>query len=260
MTQSSAGPTIYGLNTGSGNGVLGESSSGYGVYGRGQHAGVYGESSSAGVVGTNTENGNYGSLGGGTAGVHGESEFIGVHGESDTGHAGWFEGKVSIHGDLTVGAYGKLGVGVGDPWYRLELPNESNTTGRGRANAWVTYSSARWKTNIDAISDPLEKLKRLRGVYFDWKESGTHDIGMIAEEVAEVIPEVVGYEKDSGTPESLDYGRLVALLVEAVKEQQARIDTLEKALERQKSLEEEIATMKTMMTKLGIKEMHNGTN
>jgi hypothetical protein len=144
-----------------------------------------------------------------------------------------FTRSVTIESTLRVysdayfyGVYvgGNLGIGMSDPTYRLDLPNTATAMGRGRANGWVTYSSGRWKTNIDVISDPVEKVKKLRGVYFDWKETGTHDIGLIAEEVAEVIPEVVGYEKDSGNAESLDYGRLVALLVEAVKEQQAQME------------------------------------
>jgi hypothetical protein len=131
----------------------------------------------------------------------------------------------NAHFHSTVRVDGNLGIGVEDPTYGVELPNAPATGGRGRANAWVTYSSARWKTNIEAIGDPVEKVTKLRGVSFDWKESGTHDVGMIAEEVAEVIPEVVGYEKDSGVPESLDYGRLVALLVEAVKGIKAENDS-----------------------------------
>jgi len=69
-------------------------------------------------------------------------------------------------------------------------------------------------------------VQGLRGVYFDWKSNGKHDIGMIAEEVAEVIPEVVGYEDNSKDVSSMDYARLVALLVEAVKEQQKEIADL----------------------------------
>jgi hypothetical protein len=86
-------------------------------------------------------------------------------------------------------------------------------------------------------------VQGLRGVYFNWKSNGKHDIGLIAEEVAEVIPEVVGYEEDSENAMSLDYSRLVALLVEAVKAQQAKIDALESALEKQKSLDERIAAI-----------------
>ena len=67
---------------------------------------------------------------------------------------------------------------------------------------------------------------RLRGVSFDWKSNGRHDIGVIAEEVGQVVPEVVTYEKNGVDAKSVDYARLTALLIEAVKTQQKTIDDL----------------------------------
>ena len=55
---------------------------------------------------------------------------------------------------------------------------------------------------------------------FDWREDGTRDIGLIAEEVGEVVPEVVEYEENGHDAKSADYARLVPLLVESIKEQQ----------------------------------------
>src|SRR5690606_4162692 len=71
---------------------------------------------------------------------------------------------------LDTGApYGKVGINVLDPLYALELPNSGDgAIGRGRANAWLTYSSRRWKENIRPIADPLDKIMRLTGVAFDW--------------------------------------------------------------------------------------------
>ena len=133
------------------------------------------------------------------------------------------------------------GVGVGTQVYApsgypyaLTLPNNSsNNLGKGIAYAWPTYSSIRWKENIIPISNALQKIKQLRGVYYDWKPEygGAHDIGLIAEEVGDVIPEVVSYETDSKYASSLDYERLVALLIEGIKEQQEYIEGLEKRLE-----------------------------
>jgi len=67
---------------------------------------------------------------------------------------------------------------------------------------------------------------RLRGVSFDWKSNGKHDIGVIAEEVGKVVPEVVTYENNGVDARSVDYARLTALLIEAMKEQQKTIDDL----------------------------------
>jgi uncharacterized small protein (DUF1192 family) len=87
---------------------------------------------------------------------------------------------------------------------------------------------------------------RLNGVSFNWKESGKHDIGLIAEEVGTVVPEVVAYENNGVDAKSVDYARLTALLIEAVKEQQktigqlrSEISEIRAELKRQASFESE---------------------
>jgi hypothetical protein len=143
------------------------------------------------------------------------------------------DNRVLIYGDFSTG---KVGLGTKTLNYRLQLPNTADAGGQGCANAWQTYSSKRWKTNVEPIGNALEKVKRLQGVYFDWKSNGKHDIGLIAEEVAKVIPEVVGYSEDGKNAESLDYPRLVALLVEAVKQQQKQTEELQKEIAELKML------------------------
>jgi hypothetical protein len=98
----------------------------------------------------------------------------------------------------------------------------TTTNGKGIATGWDNYSSKRWKTNIQVIKDALEKVKRLEGVTYDWKGNGKHDIGLIAEEVGKVIPEIVSYEANGKDAVGLDYSRLVALLIEAIKEQELK--------------------------------------
>jgi hypothetical protein len=147
---------------------------------------------------------------------------------------------------LFVNSDGYLGIGVTAPDNRLTLPNNADASGQGLANAWATYSSRRWKTNIKPIEGALEKVQHLRGVSFDWKASGKHDIGLIAEEVGKVLPEVVTYEKNGRDAKSVDYARLVSVLIEGLKEQsrivhgqnleltelRARISKLELALQK----------------------------
>ena len=77
----------------------------------------------------------------------------------------------------------------------------------------------------------MDKVQRLRGVSFDWRANGKHDIGLIAEEVGEVVPEVVAYEENGKDAKSVDYARLVAVLIEAVKEQQSEIRELKTEVE-----------------------------
>lgn len=94
-------------------------------------------------------------------------------------------------------------------------------------------SSKRWKSNIIEIENPLEKLFKLRGVYFDWDEEhgGGHDVGCIAEEVGAVLPEIVVFEENGIDADGMDYSKLTPLLIEAVKAQQAMIEKLQSEVE-----------------------------
>lgn len=72
----------------------------------------------------------------------------------------------------------------------------------------------------------------IRGVYFDCKESKKSDLGMIAEEVGKVVPEVVDFEENGIDAQGLDYARLTVLLVEAMEEQQKEIELFKKKINR----------------------------
>ncbi|MCR4438964.1 MAG: tail fiber domain-containing protein [bacterium] len=130
---------------------------------------------------------------------------------------------------LTVKEGGNLGIGTTFPANILPVQQSSATD--PIADTWTTYSSKRWKTNVNPIQGALSKVQSLRGVSFDWKADGKHDIGLVAEEVGEVIPEVVTYEENGKDARSIDYGRLVAVLIEAIKEQQQEIQRLEAAVQ-----------------------------
>ena len=120
---------------------------------------------------------------------------------------------------------GSMGLNVkgGSITHGLTLPNEtSDTSGMVKATAYLTYSSVRYKENIQPIEEPLKKLENLRGVRFDWKDSGKKDIGFIVEEVLQELPEVIGY--DNGTPSSMDYAKMTSFLLQCVKEQQIELD------------------------------------
>ncbi len=142
-----------------------------------------------------------------------------------------------ITGNLTVSTdtqTDSLGVGTAP----------SSTSGEIRATNDVTayYSSdAKLKTNVVNIENALDKVKQIRGVEFDWTqeyidekggEDGyfvrKHDVGVIAQEVETVLPEVVG-TRDNGT-KAVRYDRMVALLIEAMKDQQSQIDELKQII------------------------------
>jgi len=125
---------------------------------------------------------------------------------------------------LVLGGTGKYAVNVG---IGTTTPSNILTIGRGTghpvSDSWETYSSRRWKTNIHTLPDALARVEQLRGVSYDLKDSGKHEIGVIAEEVGAVVPEVVTYEDNGKDARAVDYSRLTALLIEATKEQQALI-------------------------------------
>jgi hypothetical protein len=123
-----------------------------------------------------------------------------------------------------------LGVGVWPVTNILHIQQDSPTD--PVADAWTVYSSKRWKKNIEPIEGALEKVEQMRGVSFDWESNDKHDIGMIAEEVGEVVPEVVAYEENGRYAQSIDYGRLTAILVEAVKELKEENENLRTRIEK----------------------------
>jgi hypothetical protein len=112
------------------------------------------------------------------------------------------------------------------------------------ADGWDTYSSRKFKTNIQTLDGALEKVERLRGVTYDLKANGKHEVGVIAEEVGEVVPEVVSWDKSGTGAQGVDYGRLTALLIEATKQQQTLIRQQQQQLEVQK---EQIALLASKM-------------
>jgi hypothetical protein len=124
---------------------------------------------------------------------------------------------------------GNVGIGLSNPTNILTIRQGA---GDAIADGWVTYSSRRWKTDIHPLVGALNKIEQLRGVSFNWTSSGKHDIGLIAEDTATVVPEVVAFDSSGSTAKGIEYSRLTAMLIEAVKEQQNEIRELRLKLDR----------------------------
>jgi hypothetical protein len=108
------------------------------------------------------------------------------------------------------------------------------TTANMTVNGTVTqYSDSRLKDNIMTIDGALDKVNQLRGVYYNRTDINTSErqIGLVAQEVESVIPEVVHTANDELNTKSISYAQLNALLVEAIKEQQTIIDDLKSRIE-----------------------------
>jgi hypothetical protein len=106
----------------------------------------------------------------------------------------------------------------------LQMDMSGNLT---MANNVAAYSDRRLKTNLEPITDALEKVQSLTGYTYTRIDNGQRQTGLVAQDVQEVLPEAV---MDDGEHLSLAYGNMVGLLVEAIKAQQARIDALERRL------------------------------
>lgn len=110
----------------------------------------------------------------------------------------------------------------------LNVGGSLNVT--GDICAYAT-SDERLKTNIITLDNPLERLSYLKGVEYDWNElSGKegHEVGIIAQDLQKALPAAV-VERDNGYL-AVQYERVVALLIEAVKDQQRQIDELKAKL------------------------------
>ena len=107
------------------------------------------------------------------------------------------------------------------------------------------------KTNIRTISDPLTLIDSLRGVRFDWIESGEPSIGFIAQEVREILPEVV-HGMDGGL--SVGYSNIIAVSIEAIKALKTANDTLrtenETLKNRTDALESRLAALEAAMAEI----------
>ena len=158
-------------------------------------------------------------------------------------------GGVIVNGALTVshGNYSYIHMGDDDHGSR-DIHNNSNQigflqqsgnwgaycddNGNWTASGNVTaYSDSRLKRDISTINDALGIVGKLRGVSYKWLRDGSDGIGVIAQEVEEVIPSVVVTNKVEGLDgieeiKSVDYGKIVGVLINAINELKAEVDEL----------------------------------
>ena len=117
------------------------------------------------------------------------------------------------------------------------------------AQAFIQTSTRRYKENVQPIAEPIEKIKQLEGVTFNWKpeRGGKAALGFIAEDVGTIFPEVGSYEDDGVNARGVNYGHLVAVTVEGIKAQQDQIEDLEK---ENGELKDSLAEMKAQMERI----------
>jgi hypothetical protein len=163
-------------------------------------------------------------------------------GDDDSGLFSLGDNQVSIFNNATevVRVTGSnVGIGTTTPSQRLTV------NGNVLANNVAVPSSGRFKDHVVPMDDALTSILKLEGVRFDWKPEWAaqrpgreHDIGFVAEDVAKIFPEVV-FRDEAGNVTGMDYSRLTAVAVQAIKQQQAQrlkdraeIDDLKERLKR----------------------------
>jgi len=177
-------------------------------------------------------NGNYGSyalpLGGGA--MTGNITFTNTSslGTQDVGGTAWFrprDGSNNLHIrtssggiylDTDVNHYFRNTAGTA----RLTLDTSGNAT---LAGVFTENSSLRYKKDIETIKYGLNKVLQMRGVTYIRKDSEVKEIGVIAEEMNEILPDIV-LKNEEGQVDSVSYGRLSAVFIEAIKELKQEIN------------------------------------
>lgn len=99
------------------------------------------------------------------------------------------------------------------------------TTTNVTATDFISTSDINLKKNINPVENALDKLHQLNGVSFEWKNNDSKSIGVIAQEVEKIFPELV---RESEDVKAVNYNGLVGVLIEAVKELQAEVEELKK--------------------------------
>jgi hypothetical protein len=190
--------------------------------------------------------------------------FIGAattYGTGDNGVLPYVAGTHAFTGTINTTSQ-EIAVGTGqaqDKWFRLLTQNRdvrlhlsqstSNVTlydPTGGLNRWTSdpsgnftaagnvtaYSDARLKTDVQPIEGALDKVSAMRGVSFTRTDTGQRGVGVIAQEVAEVVPEVVHEGADGYL--SVAYGNMVGVLIEALKELRGEVEALRAEVKRLK--------------------------
>lgn len=157
--------------------------------------------------------------------------------------------KVDINGSVNAAAY----LVNGSPFSLPSTANQqlnslgvntaaSGTAGEIRATGLITayYSDENLKTNLGNITNAIDKVKSLNGFYYEANETAQalgfrkkREVGVSAQEVQNILPEIVSPAPIDEKYLTISYERLVPLLIEAIKEQQEQIDELKSLINKQ---------------------------
>jgi hypothetical protein len=125
---------------------------------------------------------------------------------------------------------GGVGINKQSPSYKLDVTGDIHASGD-----IIAFSDATLKTGVETISDPLELLARLRGVYYNKIDTGELGTGVIAQEVEDVLPMLVKTNNEG--LKSVNYGNFAGLFIESIKALQQQVNDLTAEVARLKGKE-----------------------
>jgi hypothetical protein len=265
--------TVYGAWSTIGGGIYNKTDGGMATVGGGRHNLAYGQYST--VCGGGGGNATYGNKAIGEASIvaggrwneaAGDFSFAaGFHARVDTNDQGTFVWADNQAGEFVstdqkqflIRAYNGVGINVNDPSEDLDVAGTArlrgipstaltfNTVvvdGNGRLRKYSGKSSRRYKADISELGVDPAKVLDMQPVRFTWKENGMEDVGLIAEDVAKLLPELVIYDEED-RPDAVKYDKVVIYLLAALKDLRAENEALKGQLgELSRAVETILAT------------------
>ena len=131
--------------------------------------------------------------------------------------------QVTGNSDMFFNPGGNVGIKDTTPSYTLDVNGTIRATGDV-----IAYSDARVKENVKTIDNALDKVKQLRGVSYNKISETEEKIGVSAQEIEKILPQVV--QEDDNGMKSVAYGNIVGVLIEAIKELSNKVEDLENKL------------------------------
>jgi hypothetical protein len=123
---------------------------------------------------------------------------------------------------ITISLTNNVGIGSTIPTSDFEVTGDVRISGVVTASDYNSTSDITLKQNIHKIENSIAKIIEINGVSFNWKETNKPSMGVIAQNIEKIFPELVNGED----PKTVNYNGIIGVLIEAIKEQQVQINNL----------------------------------